>query len=112
MNAMRPSISRFSTLLHKKPFPTPSPGPHLPPGILVDEEISPVYDSKYFYPAKPGEVLADRIRLWSRLAGACLRQYGSHVICKGSLYISVQFEALAVFNIHIGILKSQRPWWR
>ncbi|KMK60538.1 protein kinase, putative [Aspergillus fumigatus Z5] len=38
----------------------PFPGPPLPPGILVDEEISPVYDSKYFYPAKPGEVLADR----------------------------------------------------
>ena len=44
----------------KKPFPMPSPGPPLPPGILVDEEISPVYDSKYFYPVKPGEVLADR----------------------------------------------------
>ncbi|KAI3005997.1 hypothetical protein CBS147346_4024 [Aspergillus niger] len=38
----------------------PSAGPPLPPGILVDEEISPVYDSKYFYPAKPGEVLGDR----------------------------------------------------
>ncbi|KAJ5667820.1 protein kinase domain protein [Penicillium maclennaniae] len=37
-----------------------SPGPPLPPGILVDEEISPVYNSKYFYPVKPGEVLADR----------------------------------------------------
>ncbi|KAH3544134.1 hypothetical protein KXW20_009012, partial [Aspergillus fumigatus] len=38
----------------------PFSGPPLPPGILVDEEISPLYDSKYFYPAKPGEVLADR----------------------------------------------------
>ncbi|GAB1194129.1 hypothetical protein APSETT444_003370 [Aspergillus pseudonomiae] len=38
----------------------PSPGPPLPLGILVDEEISPVYNSKYFYPAKPGEVLASR----------------------------------------------------
>ncbi|RHZ70191.1 hypothetical protein CDV55_106711 [Aspergillus turcosus] len=38
----------------------PSPGPPLSPSILVDEEISPVYDSKYFYPARPGEVLADR----------------------------------------------------
>lgn len=60
MNIIRPSIPRLSALLHKKPFPMPSPGPPLPPGILVDEEISPVYDSKYFYPAKPGEVLADR----------------------------------------------------
>ncbi|KAJ5852777.1 uncharacterized protein N7529_012162 [Penicillium soppii] len=38
----------------------PCPGPPLPPGILVDEEISPVYNSKYFYPAKPGEILASR----------------------------------------------------
>ncbi|OBT98311.2 hypothetical protein VE01_03095 [Pseudogymnoascus verrucosus] len=60
MNTIRPSIPRFSALLRKKPFSVPSPGPPLPPGILVDEEISPVYDSKYFYPAKPGEVLADR----------------------------------------------------
>jgi hypothetical protein len=56
---MRASISRLSALLRKKPLPMPS-GPPLPPGILVDEEISPVYDSKYFYPARPGEVLVDR----------------------------------------------------
>ncbi|KAJ5212960.1 hypothetical protein N7449_000129 [Penicillium cf. viridicatum] len=37
-----------------------SPGPPLPPDILVDEEISAVYDSKYFYPVKPGEVRTDR----------------------------------------------------
>jgi hypothetical protein len=60
MNTARPSIPRLSALLLKKPFLIPSHGPRLPPGILVDEEISPVYDSKYFYPAKPGEVLADR----------------------------------------------------
>jgi hypothetical protein len=60
MDTIKPFISRFSALLRKRPFPMPFPGPPLPPGILVDEEISPVYDSKYFYPAKPGEVLADR----------------------------------------------------
>jgi hypothetical protein len=60
MNTIRPSIPRLSALLPKKRFPMPSSGPPLPPGILVDEEISPVYDSKYFYPAKPGEVLANR----------------------------------------------------
>ncbi|KAK2796375.1 hypothetical protein FQN50_009591 [Emmonsiellopsis sp. PD_5] len=38
----------------------PSPGPLSPPGILIDEELSPVYNSKHFYPAKPGEVLANR----------------------------------------------------
>ncbi|CAG8137742.1 unnamed protein product [Penicillium salamii] len=41
----------------------PSPGPPLPPGILVDEEISPVYDSRYFYAAKAGELLADRYQI-------------------------------------------------
>ena len=60
MNTIWPSVRRFSALLHKKPFFMPSPGPPLPHGILVDEEISPVYDSRYFYPAKPREVLADR----------------------------------------------------
>ncbi|KAJ5736123.1 uncharacterized protein N7483_001248 [Penicillium malachiteum] len=60
MNSFRGSIPRISALLRKKPFPIPSPGPHLPPDILIDEEISPVYNSKHFYPVKPGEVLADR----------------------------------------------------
>ena len=59
MNTIRPSLHRLSALLRKKPFPMP-PGPSLPPAILVDEEISPVYNSKNFYPGKPGEVLADR----------------------------------------------------
>ncbi|CAG8947746.1 unnamed protein product [Penicillium salamii] len=60
MKTTRSFIPRFPSLLHKKPCPMPSPGPPLPPGILVDEEISPVYNSKYFYPAKPGKILADR----------------------------------------------------
>ncbi|PKY02286.1 kinase-like protein [Aspergillus campestris IBT 28561] len=60
---MRPSIPRLSALFRKKPFPIPSPGPSLPPSIPVDEEISPVYNSKNFYPAKPGEVFADRYQI-------------------------------------------------
>lgn len=57
---MRPSVPYLSALFRKKLFPITSPGPLLPPGILVDEEISPVYNPKYFYPVRPGEVLADR----------------------------------------------------
>lgn len=60
MNTIRTSIPRLPAFLRKKPFPVPSLGPPLPPDILVDEEISPGYNSKHFYPAKPGEVLADR----------------------------------------------------
>ncbi|KAH1496380.1 hypothetical protein KXW56_002015 [Aspergillus fumigatus] len=41
----------------------PFSGPPLPPDILVDEEISLVYDSKHFCPVKPGEVLADRYQI-------------------------------------------------
>lgn len=37
----------------------PFSGPPLPPDILVDEEILLVYDSKHFYPVKPGEVLTN-----------------------------------------------------
>ncbi|KAJ5728467.1 hypothetical protein N7493_004797 [Penicillium malachiteum] len=60
MISFRGSIPRFSALLRKKPFPIPSPDPPLAPDILIDEETSPIYNSKHFYPAKPGEVLADR----------------------------------------------------
>ncbi|KAL4894840.1 kinase-like domain-containing protein [Aspergillus ambiguus] len=60
MNTLRPSIPRLSAFLLTKPYPMPSPGPILPRGILVDEEISPVYDSTQFCPARPGEVLANR----------------------------------------------------
>ncbi|KAJ6004950.1 hypothetical protein N7540_012749 [Penicillium herquei] len=67
MSSFRGSISRFSALLSKKPFPISSPGPHLPPDILIDEEISHVYNSKHFYPARPGEVLADRYQTLTKV---------------------------------------------
>jgi hypothetical protein len=60
MKTMKTLIPRFSAFLRKKPMLMPSPRPSLPPGILVDKEILPVYDSKNFYPAKPGQVLANR----------------------------------------------------
>ncbi|KAE8154687.1 kinase-like domain-containing protein [Aspergillus avenaceus] len=49
--------------LHRKPLPVPSPGRLLPVTELVDEEICPYYDSKKFYPAKPGEVLDGRYQV-------------------------------------------------
>ncbi|KAL3445083.1 kinase-like protein [Aspergillus insuetus] len=61
MNTIKPLVPRFSALLRKTPFSLPSPGPLVLPGILVDEESSPVCNSKSFYPAKPGEILGD---LW------------------------------------------------
>ncbi|KAJ5551079.1 hypothetical protein N7461_005777 [Penicillium sp. DV-2018c] len=62
---MRPSMFRLSVSLRKKPLPLPSPGQRLrlPPDILIDEEISPLYNPKCFYPAKPGEVLANRYQI-------------------------------------------------
>ncbi|KAJ5356880.1 hypothetical protein N7517_011489 [Penicillium concentricum] len=66
-------------MLRKKPFPIPSPGPPLPPGILVDEEISPLYDSKYFYPAKPGELFTGCYQILVKVGWACLQQYGSRI---------------------------------
>jgi hypothetical protein len=67
MHTIRSSIPHLSALLRKKPFSMPSPGAPLPPGTLVDEEISPVYDSKYFYPATPGEVLTDRYQTLAKV---------------------------------------------
>ncbi|BCS30544.1 putative protein kinase [Aspergillus puulaauensis] len=63
MGTIKRSIPRLSSLLRKNPFPMPPPGPLLPRDTLVDEEISPIYDSKNYYPAKPGGVLADRYQI-------------------------------------------------
>ncbi|RAK77699.1 kinase domain protein [Aspergillus fijiensis CBS 313.89] len=63
MSSLRSSLPRFSPLLCKRLFSIPSHGPPSPPGILVDEEISPFYNTKCLYPAKPGEVLADRYHI-------------------------------------------------
>ncbi|KAJ6084465.1 protein kinase domain protein [Penicillium sp. IBT 16267x] len=52
MNTIRPALPRFSTFFRKKAFPMPSPGPSLPPCVLIDEEISPGYDSKVFLPSE------------------------------------------------------------
>lgn len=60
MNLKRPPTPRLCAFLRKSPFLMPSSGVPLSPTILIDEELSPVYDSKYFYPAKPGEILAGR----------------------------------------------------
>jgi hypothetical protein len=48
----------FSSL-RRKPLPVPPPGPLLPQDKLVDEETCAGYDSKNFYPVKPGYVLAN-----------------------------------------------------
>lgn len=37
--------------------------PSIPQHELVDEELSPGYSPKHYYPAKPGEVLADHYQL-------------------------------------------------
>lgn len=57
------SLERLAHLLRKKPSPVPPSGPPLPIDEPVDEEVIPGYDSKAFYPAKPGEVLGGRYQL-------------------------------------------------
>ncbi|RHZ60663.1 hypothetical protein CDV55_105267 [Aspergillus turcosus] len=60
---LRNTRTRLSSPLRRKPLPPPPPGPLLPQDEPVDEEICPGYNSKKFYPAKPGEVLADRYQV-------------------------------------------------
>ena len=60
MNTLEGLNPRLSKLLRKKPLRIPSSGPPLPLEIPIDEELTPKYSSKHFYPAKPGEVLIDR----------------------------------------------------
>ncbi|KAK9571763.1 hypothetical protein V6Z88_000140 [Aspergillus fumigatus] len=51
--------------LRTKPlqFPPAQCAPPIPQHELVDEEASPAYNPKYFYPAKPGELLANHYQL-------------------------------------------------
>ncbi|KAJ5683318.1 hypothetical protein N7462_006483 [Penicillium macrosclerotiorum] len=56
-------MTRSLSSLCKKPFTLPPLGPPLPRDELVDEEICPSYNSKNFYPANPGDVLADRYQI-------------------------------------------------
>lgn len=76
---------RSSALLRKKSSSMPSSGSLLLPSILVDEEISPVYDSKYLYLVNLGEVLANRYQTMVKLVRIYLRQYGSRVIYKSGI---------------------------
>ncbi|GES59032.1 protein kinase [Aspergillus terreus] len=45
----------------------PGSGPPIPQQELVDEELCPSYDSANFYPAKPGEVLAEKFQLLAKI---------------------------------------------
>jgi hypothetical protein len=47
----------------RKPLPPSPPGLLLRQDERVEEEICPGYDSKRFYPARPGEVLANRYQI-------------------------------------------------
>ncbi|KKZ62330.1 hypothetical protein EMCG_00404 [[Emmonsia] crescens] len=51
--------------LRAKPAQIPLAGfaSPIPQHELVDEEVCPGYNSKYFYPAKPGEILANHYQL-------------------------------------------------
>ncbi|GKZ72108.1 hypothetical protein AnigIFM50267_008161 [Aspergillus niger] len=54
------------SFLRAKPLQLPrslSTTPSIPQHELVDEELSPGYSPKHYYPAKPGEVLADHYQL-------------------------------------------------
>ncbi|OAX80504.1 CMGC/SRPK protein kinase [Emergomyces africanus] len=54
----------FSSLLRRKPFQIPPyQGRLIPNDEIVDEEACPGYDSKKFYPARLGEVIANRYQI-------------------------------------------------
>ncbi|OJI79948.1 hypothetical protein ASPTUDRAFT_59965 [Aspergillus tubingensis CBS 134.48] len=51
---------RAKPLQLSRPLSTTAP---IPQHVLVDEELSPGYNPKHYYPAKPGEALADHYQL-------------------------------------------------
>ncbi|KAK9367918.1 kinase-like domain-containing protein [Lipomyces kononenkoae] len=63
MKSISHTITRSFFSIQRKRLPIPPPGPLLPQAELVDEEICPDYNSKKYYPAKPGEVLANRYQV-------------------------------------------------
>lgn len=49
--------------------PTP---PILSPDIPIEEELTPGYDSRHFYPVNPGDVLHNRYEMMAKLGfGSC-----------------------------------------
>lgn len=55
---------RMLSTLRTKPVQLPvASGSPIPQDELVDEELRPAYNPKNFYPAKPGEVLANCYQL-------------------------------------------------
>ncbi|PLB43367.1 protein kinase [Aspergillus steynii IBT 23096] len=61
--SIRTTPKRLFSSLRRKPLPTPSPGPLIRQDERVDEEKVPGHKSKYFYPARPGEVVGDRFQI-------------------------------------------------
>ncbi|KAL2786919.1 hypothetical protein BJX66DRAFT_311954 [Aspergillus keveii] len=59
----RSTAARLFSSVCRKPLPPPLPGLLLRQDERVDEEICPGYDSKRLYPARPGEVLANRYQI-------------------------------------------------
>ncbi|KLJ08631.1 hypothetical protein EMPG_15920 [Blastomyces silverae] len=54
----------FSSQPGRKPFQiTPYQGPLIPQNEIVDEELYPDYNAKNFYPARVGEIIANRYQI-------------------------------------------------
>jgi hypothetical protein len=62
MRYFQPIPRRVFSSLHKKPFTLPTPK-LISSSSLVDEERLPWYEDNSFYPARPGDVLADRFQI-------------------------------------------------
>jgi serine/threonine-protein kinase SRPK3 len=55
-------------LLRKKSWPiSQAVAPSLDSSVLIEEEWSPLYDPRHFYPARLGEVLNDRYQIATKL---------------------------------------------
>ncbi|POR31911.1 Uncharacterized protein TPAR_07878 [Tolypocladium paradoxum] len=67
MLASRHWMMRPLALLRRQPWPMPAPFPSLDPSQPIEEENTPYYDPKRFYPAHLGQVLNDRYQLVNKL---------------------------------------------
>lgn len=109
-------VTKRMFFLCAKPAQLPAGSAFLiPQHELVDEEACPGYNSKYFYPAKPGEILANHYQLlvkigWGTRSTVWLAQdMTRHVLC--SCYqLRLKFKLLTEDGLYLDTDGSLNVW--
>ncbi|QVM11554.1 hypothetical protein D8B26_006201 [Coccidioides posadasii str. Silveira] len=93
-------VIKRSFSLRAKPvqFPPSQFAPPVPQHELIDEEAWPAYDPKYFYPAKPGEILANHYQLLVKIGWGTRSTIWLAKDLKRYIWQRERFVALKIIN--------------